>query len=322
MASLTEQSRNLFRKKQHNTDEFKESTFLHEFKTNKGLYFMLVPYFALFLLMVIIPIIICIALSFTYYNMFEPPHINGISNYVNIFVNDDIFFISLRNTVLFAAITGPISFFLCFLVAWFINDLGKTRRVFLTFVFYAPSLCSAVYFIWQFLFSGDSFGIINGFLLNVGAINEPIQWFSDPQYNLVILMIVQVWMSLGTGFLAFIAGFQSVDHSLYESAAIDGIRNRYQELFYITIPIMKPQLVFGAVMQIAASFAVSTISIQLCGFPSTNYSAHTLVLHILDYSVIRYEMGYACAVTVVLFIVTLLFKKIIDMAMRYISSEE
>ena len=190
--------------------------------------------------------------------------------------------------------------------------------MFLTLLFYAPSLSSSVYFIWTFIFSGDTYGIMNGFLMQIGIINEPIQWFTDTQYMLPVLMIVQVWMSLGTSFLAFIAGFQGIDRSLYEAADVDGIKNRWQELIYITFPLLKPQLIFSAIMQITTAFSVSTISQQLCGMPSTKYAAHTLVLHIIDYGTIRYEMGYACAISVVLFVIVLMVKKLIDLALSYV----
>ncbi len=196
----------------------------------------------------------------------------------------------------------------------------KVRAV-LTCVFYAPTLASSVFFIWQFIFSGDSYGFINSLLMQIGIIHEPIQWLADAQYSLGVLMVVQIWMSLGTSFLAFIAGFKAVDPSLYEAADIDGIRNRYQELIYVTLPIMKPQLLFSAIMQISASFSVSTISMQLCGFPSTKYAAHTLVLHIMDYGNIKYEMGYACAVAVVLFVIMLVVKLLIDRLLGLLGSE-
>ncbi len=290
-----------------------------EIRQNKGLYLMLIPFFSVFILMTILPIIVATGLSFTYYNMFQLPQWRGLLNYVNLFLNDEVFYIALKNTLLFALLTGPLSYLLCFLFAWLVNELGRGLRVLLTFMFYAPSISSSVYFIWQFLFSGDSYGLVNGFLMNLGLLQEPIQWFSDPQYNLWILMLVQLWMSLGTGFLAFIAGFQCVDRSLYEAGAIDGIRSRFHELIYITLPMVKPQLIFGAIMQISTSFAVSTISMQLCGYPSTNYSAHTLVLHIMDYGTTRYEMGYACAISVVLFVLVLLFKQLVDILMKYVS---
>ena len=295
--------------------------FLRDVRDNKQLYLLLLPFCVVFLLMFVIPIAASMVLSLTYYNMFNTPKFIGLANYINLFLNDDVFFIALKNTLLFAVISGPLSYLLCFFAAWLINEMPKGLRVFLTFIFYAPSLTTSVYFVWQLIFSGDSYGIVNGLLMNLGLVSEPVQWLTDPRYNLGILIVVQLWMSLGTSFLAFIAGFQSIDASLYEAGDIDGVRNRYQELLYITLPSMKPQLLFGAVMQISASFSVSTISQELCGFPSTKYSAHTILLHMQDYGSLRYEMGYACAIAVVLFVLMFVFKKGVSLLMRRIGDE-
>jgi len=207
------------------------------------------------------------------------------------------------------------------MLAWLINEFGHKTRVVLTFCFYAPALAgSSVFFIWQFMFSGDAHGLINGLLMNIGLIKEPVQWLTDTTYNFAVLILAQLWMSLGTGFLAFIAGFQGIDESVYEAGSIDGIRNRLQEMFYITLPMMKPQLLFGAIMQISASFSVSTLSSQLFG-TSTNYSTHTIVLHMVDYGTVRYEMGYACAIAVILFIMMLVFKTVVNFILRYVASD-
>lgn len=292
-----------------------------ELRQNYQLYLMMLPFLLLFLLFIILPIAGAVGLSFTYYNIYEAPVFNGLENYISLFANDDVFFIALKNTLAFAVITGPVSYVLCFFIAWLINEMSPKIRVLMTCIFYAPTLASSVFFIWQFIFSGDSYGLMNSVLMQLGLIREPIQWLTDARFSLTVLMVVQIWMSLGTSFLAFIAGFKAVDPSLYEAADIDGIRNRYQELAYITLPIMKPQLVFSAVMQISASFSVSTISMQLCGFPSTKYSAHTIVLHIMDYGNIKYEMGYACAIAVVLFALILLVKFLVDRLLGLLSSE-
>ena len=296
-------------------------TWREDFTKHKVHYAMMVPYFFLFTLMVIVPIGTAMFFSFSDYNMFQAPKFIGISNFVNLLIDDNVFYIALRNTITFAIITGPISYVFCFFMAWLINEFNVRVRVLLTVIFYVPSLSSSVFFIWYFIFSGDAYGFLNGFLMNIGIIRNPVQWLADPLYMLTCLMIIQIWMSLGTGFLAFIAGFQSIDRSLYEAGAIDGVRNRFQELVYITLPMVKPQMIFSAIMQIAASFAVAQISLALCGFPSRDYGAHTLVIHIMDYSTVRYEMGYACAITVVLFALTLIFKKGIDLGFRYIKSD-
>ena len=296
----------------------RQISYKKDFLKNKQLYLMLMPYMFLFTLFVIIPIVAAFLLSFTSYNMFQMPRFIGMKNYTTLFVDDSVFFIAVKNTFVFALFTGPISYFLCFVFAWLINDLPKCLRVIMTVVFYAPSLGGSAFFIWQYIFSGDAYGIINSFLMNLGYIDEPVQWLSNESTNLIVLMIVQIWMSLGTSFLAFIAGFQGVDRSLYEAAYVDGVHNRWQELIYITFPMLKPQLLFSAIMQIVNSFSVSSISSTLCGFPSTNYSAHTIVLHIQDYGTIRYEMGYACAISVLLFVTMLLIRRLIDFLLRYI----
>ncbi len=281
---------------------------------NKISYAMIAPYFILFTVFTVIPVIASIVLGFTYFNLLEPPSFVGLSNYISIFLNDEIFLLAVKNTIIFAFITGPISYILCFFLAWLINDLPRFWRTFMTLVFYAPSLSGNLYMIWQFIFSDDQYGLVNSFLMtfmDLGIIKEPIKWFTDEKYIMIALIIVQLWLSLGAGFLALGAGFKTVDPTIYEAGAIDGIRNRFQELIYITVPSMKRQMLFAAVMQISSSFAVGNISIALCGFPSTNYAGHTIMTHIYDYGTVRYDMGYACALSAILLVVMLIMNKVI-----------
>jgi multiple sugar transport system permease protein len=272
-----------------------------EVKRNKHAYVLLAPYFIIFCVFTVIPVLMSVVLSFSYFNMLEPPRWVGWDNYDRLFVQDDVFLIALKNTFLFAFITGPISYVACFLFAWLINELPPKLRAVLTLILYAPSIAGNTYLIWQTLFSGDSYGYMNSFLIKWGFILEPIQWLQDPRYMLGILMMVQLWLSLGTSFLAFIAGLQNVDRTLYEAGALDGIRNRWQELWFITLPSMRPQLMFGAVIQITSAFAVAEISIYMIGFPSVDYAAHTIVTHLVDYGTIRFQMGYASAIATILF---------------------
>jgi len=288
----------------------KERWLWHDIKKYNQSYLMVLPYTVFFVIFVVVPVITAIVLSFTYFNMISPVRFIGLENYKRLFLNDDVFLISIKNTMLFAFVTGPVSYFVALITAWFINELNPKLRAFMTLVFYAPSVAGNAYIIWTFIFSGDRYGILNGFLIQTGLISESIQWLTDPKTNLTVIIIVQLWLSLGAGFLAFIAGLQTIDRSMYEAGAVDGIRNRWQELWHITLPSMKPQLLFGAVMQIASSFAVSDVAEQLAGFPSTNYSAHTIVTHIKDVGTLRYEMGYACAIAVVLFSMMVMIKSI------------
>jgi multiple sugar transport system permease protein len=288
----------------------KEYSVWRQMKINRTSYFMMAPFMLLFIAFTVIPVIMAIALSFTYYNVVEPPQFLGLAdmfdNYRRLFMDDDVFVVSLRNTLVFAVITGPVSYIAALLIAWAINELNPKVRAFVTLLFYAPSLSSNVYFIWRYIFSADSYGLLNNWMTQLGFIDEPVLWLQDQRYTLMVVIIVQLWMSLGTSFLAFIAGLQGIDKSLYEAGAIDGIRNRWQELYHITLPSMKEQLLFGAVMQISAVFSVSTVSAELVGRPSVLYSAHTLGMHMEDYALApRYELGYASAIAVVLFGLTL-----------------
>lgn len=269
---------------------------------HKESYLLMTPYMIFFLLFTILPVVLSIVLGFTYYNMIEPPRFIGWYNYIRLFLDDDIFIIAVKNTLFFAFVTGPVSYVLSFLVAWMINDLSKTLRSIATTVFYIPTIIGiSVFPMWRLIFSPDAYGYLNGMLMGLGIISDPIAWLLDKEYILLILIVVQLWMSLGISFLAFVAGLQTVDRSLYEAGVVDGIKNRFQELWYITLPSMIPQLIFGAVMQIVISFSVADVSIQLAGFPSTEYAGETMVTHIMDYGSIRYEMGYASAMAVVLF---------------------
>jgi multiple sugar transport system permease protein len=263
---------------------------------------MLAPFFIPFALFTIFPVAASLGLSFTYFNMLEAPKFTGFSNYIKLFLEDDIFMQALNHTLIFAVITGPLSYMLCLIVAWIINEFRGKLRALLTLVFYAPSISGQAYLIWTIILSGDRYGYLNGILLNLGLIDGPILWMRDEAYIMPMLIVVQLWMSLGTGFLAFSAGLQTIDKSLYEAATIDGIKNRWQELWYITLPSMKPQLMFGAVMQITSSFAVADVSLQLAGNPSVNYAGSTVVTHLMDYGGTRFDMGYASAIATILFL--------------------
>lgn len=279
--------------------------FGRDVRRDKHLYVLLAPYMVLFMLFTVLPVIISIFFSFTHFNMLEMPRWIGWENYSKLLWNDDVFLIGVKNTLIFSVVTGPVSYIACFLFAWLINELNPKLRAFMTLIFFAPSISGNVFFIWQIIFSSDSYGIINGLLMQLGVIYEPVQWLQDPRYMLGIIMLVQLWLSLGTSFLAFIAGLQTVDKTLYEAGAVDGVKNRWQELWYITLPSMRPQLMFGAVIQITASLAVADVAMALAGFPSVQYGAHTIVTHLVDYGTIRFEMGYASAIATVLFVLML-----------------
>ena len=289
-------------------------------KKSKTYYYFLAPYASLFFLFYVLPVIASVFLSFTYYNVLEPPKFIAFQNYINLILADDVFLIAVKNTFLIAVITGPIGYLAAFLFAWFINELPRYLKAIAVVIFYAPTISGQVYLIWSIIFSGDAYGYINAFLLNLGIINRPILWLTNPEYMLTIVIIVTLWMSLGTGFLAFVAGLQGIDKSQYEAGYIDGIKNRWQELWYITLPNMKPMLLFGAVMTITQSFGVADVPMALTGFPSTDYATQTVVTHLIDYGSVRFEMGYAAAIATILFVTMILCNKAIQAFLRRVGT--
>ena len=289
---------------------------LKEIRQNWVAYVMIAPYMFLFTLFTIVPVVLSIFIGFTDFNMLEWPNIVWLKNYVTLFFDDDVFLICIKNTFIFAAIVGPSSYIMSFLVAWFINELPPKIRALVTLVFYAPSISGQVYMIWGTLFDADAQGWVNATMIELGFYNDPIAFFKDADYVMPLCIVVALWTSLGTAFLSFIAGLQGVDRSLYEAGAVDGIKNRWQELWFITLPSMKPQLMFGAIMAITSSFGFGGVVTALCGFPSVDYAAHTIMHHLEDYGGSRYEIGYSSAIAVVLFIVmvgaNMLVKKILS----------
>ena len=287
-----------------------------EMKRNKVAYFMVAPYMIVFTCFTVLPVLLSIIISFTDFNMLEMPNIVWLDNYVRLFLDDDIFLIALKNTFIFAVIVGPASYIMSLMVAWFINELSPKIRAVVTLIFYAPSISGQVYLVWGTLFSGDSYGWANAWLMKLGIINTEIQFFQDADWVMPLCIVVAIWTSLGTSFLSFIAGLQGIDKAQFEAGAVDGIRNRWQEFWYITLPNMKPQLMFGAVMSITNSFGFGAVVTALCGFPSVDYAAHTIVHHLEDYGSQRFEIGYSSTIAVVLFVIMIgantLIKKVLS----------
>ena len=281
-------------------------------KKNLTIASFIAPFLIVFFMFTILPVISSMLISFTNFNMIQLPRFVGFANYQRLFLGDDIFPIALRNTFVIAMITGPVSYIACFAFAWLINELPRRPRSLMTLLFYAPVLAGNMFVIWTIIFSGDTYGLLNGILMNTGIIVEPLQWLTDVRYMMVTVVIVVLWQSLGAGFLAFIAGLQTLDPALFESGAIDGIKNRWQELYFITLPSIKPQLMFGAVMSITASFGVGSVISALIPPPSTDYAVHTLVHHLEDYGGLRFEMGYAAAIATLLFTIMLLTNKLVQ----------
>lgn len=274
------------------------------------------PFLLLFFLMVVLPILVSLFLSFCSFDTLSAPKFIFLENFKRMFVTDDMFGKIATNTLVLAVITAPAGFLLSYVLAWFINEFNPAVRSFLSFLFYAPALVGNAYFIWQTAFSADAYGYVNSLLLSVGLLNEPVQWLKEPEYIMPIIIAVTLWSSMGVSFLADIAGLQSINPSLFEAGAIDGIRNRWQELWYITLPSMKEILLFGAVMQIASAFSIGGVITTMCGYPTVNNCADTIVMYLSDIAHTRMEMGYAAAISIFLFAMMAIFRTVVAKLLR------
>ena len=286
---------------------------IYEYRSS---YVLMAPFLVIFFIFTVWPVFMSIVYSLTNYNGFQMPHFIGLSNYVNLFFNDDLFPIAFKNTLLFALVTGPISYLLCLFFAWLVNELTPKLRAFMTLILYAPSISSNLFVIWLLIFSGDMYGYLNSALLRAGIIHDPIQWLVDPRYMMLVVIIVQLWISFGTSFLTLRAGFMTIDKQYYEAAAVDGMKNRWQELWYITLPMMAPHLLLSAVLSIAGAFSSVTVATALTGFPSTAYGTYMIMHFVQDYGLIRLERGYASAAATILFMLSLLTNLIAQRIIR------
>ena len=279
---------------------------LMQMRRSKGMYVLLAPFMILFFVFMLLPVLLSLPIGFTNFNMAQFPKWVGLDNFYSLFLQDEVFLKAVQNTLIFAIVTGPLSYILSFLLAWLINEMPGPLKTIFTFIFYAPTLAGNIYTTWQLIFNGDTYGIANSYLIKLGLINGARQWLTDANYIFGVVMIVQLWMSMGAGFLALRAGFQGIPRDRYEAAAVEGIKNRTQEMLIVTIPAMGPQMLFAAVMQIVTSFTAGDVGRFLTAFPSTDYAAHTIITHAFDYGYIRFEMGYASAICFVLFATMLL----------------
>ncbi len=287
---------------------------LMEWRKREGsAYLFLAPYLILFTLFIVLPVGLSMLLSFSDFDSVNFPHWVGLKNYISLFTSDAVFMqYVLPNTLKFSLIAGPLGYILSFLMAWMLAQIPKRPRTVLALILYSPSMTSGVAMtvIWKVLFNGDQTGYLNSILLNWGFIREPIQWLQSTDWLMPVMILVTLWSSMGVGFLAMLAGILDVDQEMYEAGYIDGVRNRFQEIVYITIPSLKPQMLFGAVMAVVNTFQAGAIGVTLSGSnPTPQYAGQLALNHIEDYGFLRYEMGYASATSVVLLLLILVSSK-------------
>ncbi|WNQ08948.1 sugar ABC transporter permease [Paenibacillus aurantius] len=276
-------------------------------------YLFVAPFMICFLVFIMVPVICAFLLSFMYFNSLEAPRFIGWENF-RYMVSQDLLFLkyALPNTFKFAVIAGPGGYVASFLLAWLISILPGTWRKWFALAMYSPSLTGgiAMTIVWLPLLSGDRIGYLNSFLLNLGLIKEPVLWVTSKEHLMTSMIVVTLWSSMGIGFLAMMAGILNVNPELYEAGRLDGIKSRLEEIWYVTIPSMKPQMLFGAVMAIVGTFKAGGIGTQLSGMnPTPQYAGHLIMNQIEDYGFIRFELGYASALSVFLLLLMYLSNK-------------
>ena len=286
--------------------------FMRQIWKERVSYLFLLPFALSFILFTVLPVITSVFYSFTYNNIYEPLRFVGLDNYMRMFTQDTVFPTAVQNTLVFALITGPLGYILSFSLAWLINEVNSKLRMLFVLIFYSPAIAGSIYVVFGVLFSGDTYGYVNGFLQSWGFIDRPIEWLSDVRYIKLVITLCVLWSSMGAGFLSFVAGLKNVDQQLYEAAALDGLRNRWQELWYVTLPVMKPQLMFGAVMSISGAFSIHDVTIALAGYPSTDNVATTIVNLMADVGYQRFELGYASAMATVLFVIMIVARQLVN----------
>lgn len=284
------------------------------FLTEYAHWVLLFPFLVLFLTLIILPILCAIGLSFTDYNGMETPDFTFLDNYIRIFSKDSVFMQKiLPNTIIYAVLVGPGGFILAFFMAWLLSQLKPVPRTILAVILYLPSMTVGVTVstVWAVIFSGDRTGYLNSLLLQLNLIQSPITWLQNEDTLMPIMILVALWSSMGIGFLSILSGIMNVNKDLYEAARLDGVKNRVQEALYVTIPSIRPQLLFGAVMAVVNAFNSAGLGVALSGSnPTPGYAGSIIVNHIDDFGFIRYEMGYAAALSVVLLLIISLASKV------------
>ena len=272
-----------------------------------AVFWLQLPFIVLFLLFIIIPTVVAFVLSFTDFNSIQSPNWVGAENYINILTNDDVFAgHALPNTIKFAIIVGVFGYILSFVLAWILAQVPRVPRTIMAAMLYLPSMTGPTMMqnVWQIIFAGDKVGYLNALLLKLDIIQTPIIWLSDSNYIMTIMIVVSLWSCMGIGFLSMLAGILNVNRELYEAAHIDGVSNRLQEVIYVTIPAIKPHMMFGAIMSLVIAFQNANIGGLLSGAnPTPGYGGQLLITHADEHAFVRYEMGYSAAISVIVLII-------------------
>lgn len=286
-------------------------------------YLFIAPFLICFFVFIVLPCLMAALLAFTSYDAIQFPKFIGFDNFIYMLTRDQVLMkYVIPNTFIFAVIVGPGGYIAQFMLAWLINKIPKSMKIIYIMAIYTPSIAGGVLIsvVWTVFFNPDKLGYLNNFLINIGFITNPIAWTQEKGYLLVIMIIVTLWGSMGVGFLSLFSGMQNVDQQLYEAGEIDGISHDLQKLFYITIPSMKPQMLFSAIMAITGALNAGDIGVQLSGSnPTPDYAGQLIQNHINDFGFARMQLGYATSLSLMVLIVIYVFSQV---CWHYLGSRE
>ncbi len=270
-------------------------------------YLFLSPALLVFSVFVLYPIVAVVYYSFTDYSIVTPPVWVGLRNYQEL-VKDPIFWQSLSHSFTYLLVM-PTLVFLCIILAIVVNRKLPGINVFRA-MYYIPVISGsiAVGIAWRLML--DTNGLLSSLLLSLGMIQEPIQWLSEPSYTLTICMLLTIWLGLGHYMMIFLAGLQNIPEELYDAAMIDGC-NAWQKHWHVSLPGLRPQVTFVAVISSLAALQVfNEIYILTGGLGGILNSASTIVFYLWRSAFVLQHAGYASAVAMVLLVITLAFSVI------------
>ncbi|MGB2629718.1 MAG: sugar ABC transporter permease [Candidatus Omnitrophota bacterium] len=281
-----------------------EETFLQKLNKQKISYLFIALPALLFFVFQLAPVVISFFWSFTDYDVVHAPTCVGLANYKNILFNDPLFWKAMGNTVLYVIGVVPIGVCVSLLLAVAIDQKIKFKNFFKS-IFFLPTVTAivAVSVIWKWLYAGEKYGLFNYFIMKLGF--NPVDWLSSPTWTLPSIMIMSIWAGLGYNMILFLAGLQTIPHVMYEAAEIDGA-GFWKKFFNITLPLLKPTIVFVAIMSFIFSFQVfEQVYIMTGGqggIGGVLNSALTIAAYLYDKGFQKFEMGYASALAYIIFL--------------------
>jgi putative chitobiose transport system permease protein len=268
-------------------------------------YLFLAPALVIISVFILYPTAAVVYYSFTEYNIVRPPEWVGLQNYERLW-RDPIFWKALSNSFLYLIVT-PTLIVLSIALAIVVNRPLPGVNVFRA-LYYIPVISGtiAVGIAWRWLFDTNG-GLINGILVSLGILEQPVQWLAEPAFTLPIAMLLTIWIGLGYYMMVFLAGLQNIPEDLYDAAVIDGC-NGFQKHWYVTLPGLRPQIVFVAVISSLAAIEVfNEIFVITGGLGGILNSGVTMVFYLWRQAFRLQNAGYASAIAMVLLLITLVF---------------